>query len=100
MQTTYIIKDNNIYEVIGENEAVKIDIVKGVPKKGKETVEYNPATDFPYAFFEIRAKYSYLFEQQEEPKIEINLDSEKVVEEIKEEKPIKSKSKTETKNND
>lgn len=89
-KTIYIIKDDKIYEVTSENEAVKVDIVKGIPKKGKETIEYNPAEDFPYAFFEIRAKYSYLFEQPEEI-------IEKV-EQVKEEKPNKSKSKTETKN--
>lgn len=94
MQTIYIIKNDKIYEVTGENEAVKIDIVDGVPKRAKETVEYNPAEDFPYAFFEIRAKYSNLFEVPEE---EIE---ESEPEEIKEEKPNKSKSKSETKNED
>ena len=90
-KTIYIIKDDKIYEVIGENEAVKIEIVNGVPKKGKETVEYKPAEDFPYAFFEIRAKFSYLFEQPDE-----SFEEESKVEKI-EEKPIKSKSKTEAK---
>lgn len=66
MQTTYIIKDNKIYEVTSEDKAVRINIVDGVAKKTKETTDFDPAKDFAYAFFEIRAKYSYLFEQPQE----------------------------------
>ena len=94
MQTIYIVKDNKIYEVTGENKAVKLDIVNGIPKKGKDTIEYDPAKDFPYAFFEIKAKFSYLFEQPEE------IVEETKIEEKKEEKLSKPKSKIEEKNND
>lgn len=66
MQPMYIIKNNEIYEVTSEDKAVKINIVNGIAKKSKETIDYEPAKDFLYAFFEIRAKFSYLFEQPEE----------------------------------
>ena len=66
MNTTYIIKDNKIYEVIDSEKAVGIEIVDGVAKKTKETIKYDPTNDFPYAFFEIRAKFAPLFEVEEE----------------------------------
>ena len=71
MNTNYIVKNNKIYEVVGDKEAIIVNIVNGIPKKGKETVEYDAANDFAYAFFEVRAKFSYLFEDSneiEEPK--------------------------------
>jgi len=79
MNTNYIVKNNKIYEVVGEKEAVIINIVDGIPKKGKETIEYDSANDFAYAFFEIKAKYSYLFEN-----------SEKIEEKVEEPKEVKS----------
>jgi hypothetical protein len=62
----YIIKNNKIYEISGENKATQIEIINGVAKKTKETIEYNSKEDFAYTFFEIRAKFSSLFKVEKE----------------------------------
>ena len=92
MNAIYIIKNNKIYEVCGEDKAIRIEIINGVPKKGKETVDYDAKSDFLYAFFEIRAKFSHLFENNED------FEEEEIEKEI--EKPSKSKSKNQEENNE
>ena len=79
MNTNYIVKNNKLYQIIGEKEALIINIVNGIPKKGKETIEYDSVNDFAYAFFEVKAKFSYLFE-----------DSNEIEEKIEEPKEVKS----------
>ena len=69
----YIIKNDEIYEVISENKAAKVKIKNGVASVSeKDTTDYDASKDFLYAFFEIRAKFAYLFDveevQEEEPK--------------------------------
>lgn len=66
MKAIYIIKDNKIYEVINEKEAVEIEINDGVASKTKNKVKYDSKNDFLYTFFEIKAKFSPLFETNEE----------------------------------
>ena len=79
METKYIIKDNNIYEVISENKAAKVNVENGVAKiNKKETVDFDKDNDFAYAFFEIRAKFAPLF-QVEEEEIENAEDYEKII---------------------
>lgn len=65
MKPIYIIKDNKIYQLINDKEAVEIIIEDGVATKGKEKVKYEKS-DFLYTFFEIKAKFSDLFEANEE----------------------------------
>lgn len=65
MKPIYIIKDGKIYQLINDKEAVEIIIEDGVATKGKEKVKYEKS-DFLYTFFEIKAKFSDLFETNEE----------------------------------
>lgn len=66
MKPNYIIKDNEIYKISGDKEAVKIEINNGVIETTKETVKYDKTKDFAYSLFEIKAKFSKLFEPQYE----------------------------------
>lgn len=66
MKPNYIIKDNEIYKISGDKEAVKIEINNGVIETTKETVKYDKTKDFAYSLFEIKAKFSQLFEPQYE----------------------------------
>lgn len=66
MKPNYIVKDNEIYKISGDKEAVKIEINNGVIETTKETVKYDKTKDFAYSLFEIKAKFSKLFEPQYE----------------------------------
>lgn len=67
MKPAYIIKENEIYEVISEDKAAKVNVKNGVASiDDKTTVDYDKNVDFLYAFFEIKAKFADLFKVNEE----------------------------------
>ena len=61
MNPIYIIKNNNVYEKINEEEAIKLEINNGNVKKTKEVIKYDSSKDFSYTFNEIKAKFNSLF---------------------------------------
>lgn len=77
MIPTFIIKNNKIYKVINLTQAEEIKIENGVIKTTQKIIDYKKGEDFLYALFEIKAKFSDLFQPKEEKN-----DPEELIKEI------------------
>lgn len=65
MNAIYIIRENEIYELIGGHVAQKLEINDGIPTVTEERIEYNEKEDILYTFAEVKSKLSSLFETKE-----------------------------------
>jgi archaellum component FlaC len=87
MNPRYIIKDGKIYEVIEAGKARLVKVVDGVISPTKEEIEFEPKGEFVYTIFEIKSKFSDLFETADEFDDEkynkIIADKDKTINELK-----------------